>query len=121
MPACTAEARRIGRGYAEAAELTAEDIFCGDPRVERVFADALLDLVQHRPEHYNVPLQCFRAGPVALFAVPMGLANGCLGYIPLRECFARGGYEVKPGPALLCRGAADMLLAALREMASEFF
>ena len=121
-----------------------DDSSCtGNPAVERMFAGALLDLVRHRPEQYPVPLQCFRAGPVGFFAVPgepfvetglalksipgpglavpVGLANGYHGYIPLRGCFTRGGYEVKPGPALLCRGAADMLLAALREMASELF
>ena len=125
------------------ADLTAEDIFAGDPAVERLFASVLLDLVQHRPQLYSVPLQCFRAGPVAFFAmpgepfvetglalkgilgpglaVPVGLANGYFGYIPLRECFTRGGYEVKPGSAVLCRDAADMVLAALREMASEIF
>ena len=136
-------AAAAGTAAAAAADLTAEDIFAGDPAVERVFAGALLDLMQHRPEQYSVPLQCFRAGPVGFFAVPgepfvetglalksisgpglavpVGLANGYFGYIPLRECFTRDGYEVKPGPALLCRGAADMLLAALREMASELF
>lgn len=49
--------------------------------------------------------------------MPVGLANGYLGYIPLRECFDRGGYEVKPGPARLCRDAADRILAVLAGLA----
>ncbi len=51
-------------------------------------------------------------------AVPVGLANGYLGYIPLRENFGRGGYETKPGPALLCRGAAAAILDAFEGMAA---
>jgi len=122
-------------------DLTAEDIFAGDPSVERIFAQVLLDLAAGRPEAYNVPLQLFRVGGVGFFAipgepfveiglalkalpgfdlaVPVGLANGYFGYIALRENFARGGYEVKPGPALLCRGAADRILEAFAEMAVE--
>jgi neutral ceramidase len=128
---------------AKSGDLTAEDIFAGDPGIERMFAGELLRLLDTRPAVYEVPLQVFRAGPVGFFAVPgepfvetglalktlpgpslavpVGLANGYLGYIPLRECFARGGYEVKPGSALLHRGAAEDIAAALAEMASALF
>jgi hypothetical protein len=126
---------------AEERNLTAEDIFAGDPVVERVFASALLQLVSTRPARYSVPLQAFRAGPAGFFgipgepfveiglalkrldgfdlSVPVGLANGYFGYIPLPECFPRGGYEVKPGPALLTRQAAPILLEALGKMAAR--
>jgi neutral ceramidase len=122
-------------------DLTAEDIFAGDPAVQRVFAGALLRLVEERPAEYCVPLQVFRVGSVGFFAVPgepfveiglalkklsgfdlsvpVGLANGYFGYIPLPECFPRGGYEVKPGPALLSRQAASILLGALTRMAGR--
>ncbi len=122
-------------------DLTAEDIFAGDPGVERIFAQALLDLAAGTPKDYEVPLQLTSVGRVGFFgipgepfveiglalkalpgfdlAIPVGLANGYLGYIPMRENFGRGGYEVKPGPALLCRDAAEMILGAFGEMAAE--
>ena len=122
-------------------DLTAEDIFAGDPAVERIFAEALLGLVRERPGAYEVPLQLVRLGGIGFFAipgepfveigialkaipgfdlaVPMGLANGYFGYIPPRECFGRGGYEVKPGPALLDRDAAERIVEAFREMSGQ--
>ncbi len=122
-------------------DLTAEDIFTGDPAVERVFAGRLLELSHSGPRVYEVPLQLLRVGGTGFFAipgepfveiglaikrlpgfslaVPLGLANGYFGYIPLRECFDRGGYEVRPGSALLERGAAERILQALGEMAGE--
>ena len=139
-----ARARQILARPAAAAsghDLTAEDLFAGDPGVERIFAQALLDLAAGRPEAYEVPLQFFRAGGIGFFAIPgepfveiglalkalpgfdlaipVGLANGYFGYIPMRENFGRGGYEVKPGPALLCRDAADRILEAFAEMTAE--
>jgi neutral ceramidase len=125
---------------ADGRDRTAEDIFAGDPGVESIFAQALLDLAAGRPEAYDVPLQLFRVGGVGFFAIPgepfveiglalkalpgfdlaipVGLANGYFGYIPMRESFGRGGYEVKPGPALLCRGAAEIVLGTFGEMAA---
>jgi neutral ceramidase len=122
-------------------DLTAEDIFAGLPAIQKVFAGALLELVGGRPADYAVPLQAVRVGPVGFFAipgepfveiglelkrlpgfqlsVPVGLANGYLGYIPLPECFPRGGYEVKPGPATLSRQAARIILDALKGMAAR--
>ena len=122
-------------------DLTAEDLFAGDPGVERIFAQALLDLAAGSPRDYEVPLQLVRVGRIGFFAIPgepfveiglalkalpgfdlaipVGLANGYFGYIPMRESFGRGGYEVKPGPALLCRGAAEIVLGTFGEMAAE--
>jgi hypothetical protein len=122
-------------------DLTAEDIFAGDPAVEAIFARRLLELAGSGKRAYDVPLQALRVGVVCFLAipgepfveiglalkglpgfslaVPMGLANGYFGYIPLRECFERGGYEVRPGSALLERGAADVVLRTLGAMAAE--
>jgi len=136
-------ARQLVSGPAKEAsgrDLTAEDIFHGDPAVECAFARTLIALAETRREEYEIPLQVFRVNGVVFFAipgepfvevglrlkslagfdlaVPVGLANGYFGYMPLRECFERGGYEVKPGPAVLCRGAADRVVAALQEMAA---
>ena len=105
-----------------------------------MFAGALLDLVNGRPADYAVPLQAMRVGPVGFFAVPgepfveiglalkrlagfelsvpVGLANGYFGYIPLPECFPRGGYEVKPDPAVLTGQASSTLLDALKRLAA---
>jgi hypothetical protein len=131
---------RPGASAEAAADLTAEDIFAGDPGVERIFARALLDLAARRPAAYEVPLQLLRAGEVGFFAIPgepfveIGLAlkklpgfglavpvapaNGYFGYIPPDENFGRGGYETRPGPALLCRGAARAILRAFGDMAT---
>jgi neutral ceramidase len=124
-----------------AADLTSEDIFRGDPEVERIFGQRLLDLAARGPVTHEVPLQLLRLGGIGLFgvpgepfveiglalkalagfsaAVPVGLANGYFGYIPLPECFDRGGYEVRAGSALLCRDAAPRILEAFREMAAD--
>jgi hypothetical protein len=120
-------------------DLTAENIFAGDPAVERMFARELLELAARRPAAYDLPLQLLRMGGIGFFAVPgepfveiglalkrlpgfdlavpVGLANGYVGYIPTADNFGRGGYETKPGPALLCERAAGMILGAFTEMA----
>jgi neutral ceramidase len=122
-------------------DLTAEDLFVGDPEVERIFARALLELAARRPEAYEVPLQLLRIGGIGFFAipgepfveiglalkrlpgfqlaVPVGLANGYLGYIPLQENFGRGGYEARPGPALLGRGAAAAIIDSFATMGAR--
>lgn len=99
--------------------LTAEDLAKGDPAVERIFAGGLLNFAKKRPARFAVPLQIFRLGPIAFAAipgepfvevglalkavpgydlvVPVALANGYFGYIPLEESFRRGGYEIRAG------------------------
>lgn len=106
-----------------------------------MFAAALVDLAEHGPPSHTLLLQAFRMGDTGIFAIPgepfveiglalkslpgfsltmpVGLANGYLGYIPLRECFDRGGYEVKPGPARLCRDAADMILRVMESLSAS--
>jgi neutral ceramidase len=49
--------------------------------------------------------------------VPVALANGYFGYIPLESCFDRGGYEVQPGrDNCLSRKAAGTITAELKDM-----
>jgi hypothetical protein len=121
--------------------LTAEDIFSGDPSVEQIFARRLIEVAEKGPRHHDVPLQLLRVGGIGFFAipgepfvevglalkmiprlslaVPLGLANGYFGYIPLEDNFDRGGYEVRPGAALLCRRASRMITTAFSRLAGE--
>lgn len=49
--------------------------------------------------------------------IPVALANGYFGYIPLEDCFDRGGYEVRPGRNnCLSRNAAGIVTAELKSM-----
>jgi hypothetical protein len=98
-------------------DLTAEDLARDDPAVRRLFAEALLEFASKRESSYMVPLQFLQLGSIAFCAIPgepfveiginlkrmrrdrivipVALANGYFGYIPIEECFERGGYEVK--------------------------
>jgi neutral ceramidase len=130
------------RARVERGDLTSEAIARGDPCVERLFARALLDFHRSRPASYPVPLQVLEVGPVAFcgipgepfveiglaleafdeerFVVPVALANGYFGYIPLEECFDRGGYEVRPGGSvLLSRRAAGVILEEIKNLLKE--
>ncbi len=49
--------------------------------------------------------------------VPVALANGYFGYIPMEACFERGGYEVQSGRNnCLTRRAAAIIIEELKEM-----
>lgn len=134
-----AESARVG---GEGGDLTSEDIARGDPYVDLLFARALLDFHRTRPVTYPVPIQVLEVGPAAFcgipgepfveiglaleafdegrFIVPVALANGYFGYIPLEECFDRGGYEVRPGGSvLLSRRAAGVILEEFRNVLKE--
>jgi neutral ceramidase len=114
-------------------DLTSEDIFKGSRSVEQLFAEELLRFVSHRPRVYSVPLQIARLGDVVFCAFPgepfveiglrlksasghgavfpVALANGYFGYIPLSECFERGGYEIRAtAHNCLSRNAAELIL-----------
>jgi len=120
-------------------DLTAEDLAKGDPAIERLFAENLLRFTKSKPDLNQVPLQVFDLGKVAFAAipgepfveiglalkasreddliVPVALANGYFGYIPLQECFDRGGYEVRAGAACcLAQDAAMRILRTFREL-----
>lgn len=124
-----------GRGR----DLTAEDLAKGDIAVEALFARELLRFAETKPREYRVPLQVLKLGRVAFAAIPgepfvevglalktvqgydliipVALANGYFGYIPLRENFGRGGYETRPGAAsCLSTDAAERILSAFRSL-----
>ncbi len=101
-------------------QLTAKELAEGNPRVKQLFAEELLRFYRNRPPAYRVPLQLIRIGSISFCAIPgepfveiglklkslggsnpiipVTLSNGYFGYIPLEECFSRGGYEVLSGP-----------------------
>jgi neutral ceramidase len=120
-------------------DLTAEDLAKGDPAVERLFARELVHFAETKPKNYDIPLQIFKLAKIAFAAIPgepfveiglalktipgydlifpVALANGYFGYIPLKENFSRGGYEVRPGAASwLSTDAADRILSAFRSL-----
>ncbi len=43
------------------------------------------------------------------------LAQSVSGYVPMKECFARGGYEVQPGVNTVSPDAAEIMIAAAVE------
>lgn len=90
-------------------------------KVEKLYAELLLKQVKERekalpPEAFEVELQAVRIGDCALIAFPgemfvevglaikrcspfpytyiIGCANGYVGYLPTKEAFEEGGYEV---------------------------
>lgn len=114
-------------------DLTAEDLAKDDPEVQRLFAEELLEFASKRAHSYKIPLQILQLGPVVFCAIPgepfveigihlkrmypekivipVALANGYFGYIPIEECFERGGYEVKASIYnCLSRKAAGIIL-----------
>jgi hypothetical protein len=120
-------------------DLTAEDLFFGDSTVNRLFARELLDYAAAMPDHYDVPLQALKIGKTAICAIPgepfveiglalkesagfqavfpVALANSYFSYIPMKECFERGGYEVKASKHnCLSRNAAECILSTFRSM-----
>ncbi len=126
-------------GESAAKDLTAEDLAKGDPAVERLFARELLRFAETKPRNYELPLQVFKFANIAFAAIPgepfveiglalkkiprydlifpVALANGYFGYIPLKQNFGRGGYEVRPGAASwLSTGTADRILSAFRSL-----
>jgi hypothetical protein len=40
------------------------------------------------------------------------LSQSQSGYVPMKECFARGGYEVQPGIDTVAPEAADAIIEA---------
>lgn len=119
--------------------LTAEDLAKGHPTVERIFARELIRFAEIKPKNFSLPLQTFKLGPIAFAAipgepfvevglslktfpgyelvVPVALANGYFGYIPLQENFGRGGYETRTGFfSCLSPDAADRILVAFRSL-----
>lgn len=124
----------------EETDLKAEDL--ETPTVRKLFARELVNFHESKPQSYSVPLQALRMGDIFLCAipgepfveiglelkdavgsgmvVPVALANGYFGYIPLEGCFDRGGYEVQPGKNnCLTRRAAEIITEELKQMMLE--
>lgn len=90
--------------------------------------------------HLPIELQGFRVGDAAFIAVPgevfveigltikrrlphltfiVGIANGYIGYMPTREAYATGGYEVVSSK---CQpGAADVLVDNVAQLTAQLF
>jgi hypothetical protein len=118
-------------------DLKAEDL--ATPAVLRIFASELLAFHEKKPLSYRVPLQALQIGDVYLCAIPgepfveiglrlkesvrprtllpVSLAGGYFGYIPLKESFDRGGYETRQGVHnCLSREAAGIIVEGLLEL-----
>jgi hypothetical protein len=125
------------RSTDDGADLKAEDL--ETPAVLRIFSSQLLAFHDAIPPFYSVPLQVMRLGSIYLCAipgepfveiglelkqsykgitvVPVSLANGYFGYIPLERSFDYGGYEVKQGVHnCLSRKAEGIILESVKEM-----
>ncbi len=133
------KARRTLAAAAEDAQggnLTSEDIARGSGEVARFFAQQLLNYDAHAPKggrsfdlaalmfgkeaaivflpgepFTEIGLSIKKASPFRRTLVAT-LANGECGYVPLKECFSRGGYEILPvvggGPR---EDTAELLIA----------
>ena len=93
----------------------------------------------HGKKHVDWQLQAIRIGPVALVCVPgepfietsqeiakgspfahtlfSGYSNGGFGYIPIREAYPEGGYEVEIAP--FAPGAAELIVKEALAMLAE--
>jgi neutral ceramidase len=89
--------------------------------------------------HLDVPIQGIRVGPIALLATPLeafteiaqaiiagspfvhtlfcGYSNGVLGYLPTREAYGEGGYEV--AISLFAPDAAEVLVEQSKVLLQE--
>ena len=68
-------------------------------------------------EPFNGIAQAIRSRSPFKYTFFAALAQSVSGYIPLKECFARGGYEVQPEVNSVAPEAADILIeAALKNM-----
>jgi len=110
---------------------------------EAFFADLRLQMhaVQHEPDHVEV--MTIRVGDMAVVGLPgevfcefglelkrrsptshtlvVELANDAIGYLPTRESFAQGGYEVTVGSTLYAPGAGERLADAAAAQLQRLF
>jgi neutral ceramidase len=115
------KARKIlSQPVAASGTLTSEDLAKGSGAVARFFAQQLVEFAEKQDgQSVPIPFKTLVLGDeLAIVTLPgepfteiglaikqgsrfkrtvvLGYSNGDCGYIPLRECFARGGYEVLP-------------------------
>jgi hypothetical protein len=128
-----------GTGRGGWVQLTSRELAKGNPRVKQLFAEEMLRFYRNRPPVYRVPLQVVSIGSISFCAIPgepfveiglrlksmggsnpiipVALSNGYFGYIPLEECFSRGGYEVLSGPHnCLSKRAEKIILSEFMSM-----
>jgi hypothetical protein len=121
----------------DSGDLKAEDL--EKSAALRIFARELIAFHETRPSSHSVPLQVLRMGDIYVcgipgepfveiglelkrvlekeIVIPVALANGYFGYIPLEACFERGGYEIKQGiHNCLSRKAAGIILENMKKM-----
>ncbi len=130
----------------KADKLESDDIFKGHPMVLKMFAQNLLDFVEKKRDFYTLPLQIVRLGEAVFFgipgepfveiglelmkiakenfnykiAMPVALANGYFGYIPLEESFERGGYEITASLANpLSRKTANKIIETFQDLLNK--
>ena len=121
--------------------LTSEDLAKGDPQIERFYARSLIEFAEVRQAQAGEcqEIAGFRLGDAAFVGFPgepfveIGMAvqerspfkhttvfellGDCAGYIPLPECFERGGYEPRTHPRnRLTPEAADMFIERATEV-----
>ena len=63
-------------------------------------------------EPFNGIAQAIREASKSKYTFIAELAQSVSGYVPMKECFARGGYEVQPGVDTVAPEAADVIIDA---------
>ncbi len=63
-------------------------------------------------EPFNGIAQAIREASKSKYTFVAELAQSVSGYVPMKECFARGGYEVQPGVDTVAPEAADAIIDA---------
>ena len=93
--------------------------------------------LENGPDFFDMELSGVAVGPVALIGIPgepfngiarairkaspfkytfiASLAQSQSGYVPMPECFERGGYEVQPGVNSCAPNAATEIIKAVIE------
>jgi len=111
---------------------TSEDLANGHPQALRHFAKAKLSTVGSDPSHdvkvtvialgkelafvalpgepFNGIAQAIRAKSPYKHTIIVELSQGTRGYIPMPECFARGGYETSPSKNSPAENTATVLI-----------
>ena len=109
-------------------------------RLEKSFATRILRLLEW-PDEVSVVIQTFSIGDLAVAAIPfevfsdtgmelkakspfettftIELANGSYGYLPIPECYERGGYETWWGVSRMEQRAATKITDKLLEQFEE--
>lgn len=107
------------------------------------YADLYLRMYEQQDDPDEAEVMTIRVGDMALVGLPgetfcesgvqikqhspathtmvSGLSNDALGYLPTRESFEQGGYEVSTGTTFYEQGSAERLSAAATAMLNQLF